>query len=216
MPLARDRDEGHDADADTMSQLFHRHSNIYSRLSIVALGVFAVGLGTAEEINPVALKKLTDDTGGYLLLTGTLGPDNLFRLSKYYLQILAGVSHERPGEDVRLLVRAERTNLGGRVLHVGVPGVDDHPLAADGELVQLTPNEFGLLRLLALNEGKLLTHQMILREVWGAAYQAESHYLHVYISQLRRKIERDPTRPRYILTERRVGYSFGAPVETVY
>jgi hypothetical protein len=56
--------------------------------------VFAIGLGTANEINPVALTKLTNDTGGYLLLTGTMGPDNLFRLSKYYLQILAGVTNQ--------------------------------------------------------------------------------------------------------------------------
>jgi hypothetical protein len=56
--------------------------------------VFAIGLGTAEEINPVALTKLTNDTGGYLLLTGAMGPDNLFRLSKYYLQILAGVTNQ--------------------------------------------------------------------------------------------------------------------------
>jgi hypothetical protein len=56
--------------------------------------VFAIGLGTAEEIDPVALTKLTNDTGGYLLLTGTMGPDNLFRLSKYYLQILAGVTNQ--------------------------------------------------------------------------------------------------------------------------
>jgi two-component system, OmpR family, KDP operon response regulator KdpE len=78
----------------------------------------------------------------------------------------------------------------------------------NGDLVQLTPHEFGLLRLLAVNEGKLLTHRMILREVWGAAYQAESHYLHVYVSQLRRKIEPDPTRPRYLLTEPGAGYRF--------
>jgi hypothetical protein len=56
--------------------------------------VFAIGLGTAEEINPVALKKLTNDTGGYLLLTGTMSPDNHFRLAKYYLQILAGVTNQ--------------------------------------------------------------------------------------------------------------------------
>jgi two-component system KDP operon response regulator KdpE len=81
----------------------------------------------------------------------------------------------------------------------------------NGDLVQLTPHEFGLLRLLAVNEGKLLTHRMILREVWGAAYQAESHYLHVYVSQLRRKIEPDPTRPRYLLTEPGAGYRFVNP-----
>jgi two-component system KDP operon response regulator KdpE len=81
----------------------------------------------------------------------------------------------------------------------------------NGELVQLTPHEFGLMRLLALNEGKLLTHRTILREVWGPAYQAESHYLHVYVSQLRRKIEPDPTRPRYLLTEPGAGYRLVSP-----
>ena len=72
--------------------------------------------------------------------------------------------------------------------------------------MQLTPHEFGLLRLLAQNEGKLLTHRQILREVWGPAYQTESHYVHVFVSQLRRKIEDDPARPRYLLTEPGVGY----------
>jgi two-component system KDP operon response regulator KdpE len=81
----------------------------------------------------------------------------------------------------------------------------------DGALVQLTPHEFRLLRLFALNEGKLLTHRKILREVWGAAYQTESHYLHVYVSQLRHKIEQDPTRPRYLLTETGAGYRFIEP-----
>jgi two-component system, OmpR family, KDP operon response regulator KdpE len=81
----------------------------------------------------------------------------------------------------------------------------------NGELLQLTPHEFGLMRLLALNEGKLLTHRTILREVWGPAYQAESHYLHVYVSQLRRKIEPDPTRPRYLLTEAGAGYRLVSP-----
>jgi len=81
----------------------------------------------------------------------------------------------------------------------------------DGKPVQLTPHEFGLLRLLARNEGKLLTHATILREVWGRGYADESHYLHVYVSQLRRKIEPDPTRPRYILTEPGAGYRLVAP-----
>jgi two-component system, OmpR family, KDP operon response regulator KdpE len=80
-----------------------------------------------------------------------------------------------------------------------------------GELVHLTPHEFDLLRVLAVNEGKLMTHNSILREVWGPAYQRESSYLHVYVSQLRRKIELDPARPRYILTESGVGYRMVAP-----
>src|SRR5204862_2369315 len=82
-----------------------------------------------------------------------------------------------------------------------------------GEPVALTPTEYELLRLLARNAGKLLTHPMILREIWGPAYSEESNYLHVYISQLRRKIEPDPARPRYVLTQPGVGYRLVAPDE---
>jgi two-component system KDP operon response regulator KdpE len=80
-----------------------------------------------------------------------------------------------------------------------------------GEPVSLTPTEFELLRLFVRNEGKLLTHPTILREVWGPRYGAESHYLHVYVSQLRRKIEPDPARPRFLLTESGAGYRLVRP-----
>ena len=91
--------------------------------------------------------------------------------------------------------------------------LDKSALYVNGALVALTPHEFELLRLLATNEGKLLTHRAILREVWGPAYGSESHYLHVYISQLRRKIEPDPSRPRYLLTEPGAGYRLVNPSE---
>ncbi len=81
-----------------------------------------------------------------------------------------------------------------------------------GERVKLSPHEFDLLRVLAQNQGKLLTHRMLLREVWGPAYQVEAHYLHVYISHLRKKIEPDPTSPRYLLTEPGAGYRLVEPV----
>jgi two-component system KDP operon response regulator KdpE len=81
----------------------------------------------------------------------------------------------------------------------------------EGALVRLTPHEYRILRFLAQNEGKLLTHRAILREVWGPSYGAESNYLHVYVSQLRRKIETDPTRPRYLLTEPGAGYRLLRP-----
>ena len=99
------------------------------------------------------------------------------------------------------------------VLTVGELSIDleKHAVFRAGERIKLTPHEFGMLRFLAENEGKLLTHRMILREVWGPAYQVESHYLHVYVSQLRRKIEPDPARPRYILTEPGAGYRLVAP-----
>ncbi|HEY7004821.1 MAG TPA: response regulator transcription factor [Gaiellaceae bacterium] len=72
--------------------------------------------------------------------------------------------------------------------------------------VRLTPQEFKLLAFLARNEGRLLTHRMILREVWGPAYQTEMHYVHVYVSRLRQKIEDDPSHPQYIVTESSFGY----------
>jgi two-component system KDP operon response regulator KdpE len=81
----------------------------------------------------------------------------------------------------------------------------------EGAPIALTPTEFNLLRLFVRNEGKLLTHPTILREVWGPAYDDESHYLHVYVSQLRRKLEADPARPRLLLTEPGAGYRLVRP-----
>ncbi|HET7807314.1 MAG TPA: response regulator [Gaiellaceae bacterium] len=100
------------------------------------------------------------------------------------------------------------------VLEVGelVIDLDKRLVTVGGRRVQLTPNEFELLRVLAQNEGKLMTHPTILREVWGPAYGTESHYLHVYVSQLRRKLEDDPSRPRYLLTEPGAGYRLVNPV----
>jgi two-component system, OmpR family, KDP operon response regulator KdpE len=99
------------------------------------------------------------------------------------------------------------------VLNVGPITVDleKHAVTVDGEAVHLTPHEFRLLRVLAQNEGKLMTHRSILREVWGPAYGDESNYLHVYVSQLRRKLEPDPVRPRHLLTEPGAGYRLVAP-----
>ena len=103
---------------------------------------------------------------------------------------------------------------GEPVLEVGELSIDleKRLVTVGGRRVQLTPNEFDLLRVLAQNEGKLMTHPAILREVWGPAYGTESHYLHVYISQLRRKLEDDPARPRYLLTEAGAGYRLVNPV----
>ena len=94
------------------------------------------------------------------------------------------------------------------VLEVGPIRVDldAHAVTVDGRAVHLTPHEFGILRVLAQNPGKLMTHRAILRDVWGPAYGDESNYLHVYVSQLRRKLEPDAARPRYLLTEPGAGY----------
>jgi two-component system KDP operon response regulator KdpE len=75
-----------------------------------------------------------------------------------------------------------------------------------GEEVSLTPTEYDLLRILVQNAGRVLTHHQLLRQVWGSSYENEAHLLRVNMSNLRRKIEADPTRPHYILTEPGVGY----------
>lgn len=77
-----------------------------------------------------------------------------------------------------------------------------------GEEVSFTPTEYELLKMLVQNAGRVITHRQLLRSVWGAGYESEMHLLRVNLSNLRRKIEPDPTRPRYILTEPGVGYRF--------
>jgi two-component system, OmpR family, KDP operon response regulator KdpE len=100
------------------------------------------------------------------------------------------------------------------VITVGELSIDvpNRAVTRNGTRIRLSPHEFDLLRVLAQNRGKLLTHRMLLREVWGPSYQIEAHYLHVYVSNLRRKIEPDPSSPRYLLTEPGAGYRLVEPV----
>jgi len=78
----------------------------------------------------------------------------------------------------------------------------------DGVPVKLTATEYSLLALFAKNEGKALTHQYILKEVWGYSYQTETQYLRVFVGTLRKKIEVNPNNPIHIITESGVGYRF--------
>ena len=83
-------------------------------------------------------------------------------------------------------------------------------VSRDGEEVHLTPTEFDLLRALVRNRGRLMTHRALLIEVWGDAYEHDTQVLRVHIANLRKKIEPDPGRPRYITTDPGVGYRFAA------
>lgn len=78
----------------------------------------------------------------------------------------------------------------------------------NNESVKLTATEYALLAAFARNEGKVLTHQFLLRYVWGPGYINQSQYLRVFVAQLRKKIENDPNRPEYIITESGIGYRF--------
>ena len=78
----------------------------------------------------------------------------------------------------------------------------------DGVEVHLTPTEWGVLEVLVRNRGRLVSQKQLLQDVWGPAYATESHYLRVYLAQLRRKLEREPSQPKHLLTEPGMGYRF--------
>lgn len=83
-----------------------------------------------------------------------------------------------------------------------------HTVKKNGALLKLTSTEFSLLALFAQNRGRVLTHQYILKEIWGVGQQSETQYLRVFVAQLRKKIEDNPNKPSYIITESGVGYRF--------
>ena len=111
-----------------------------------------------------------------------------------------------------LLRRRPSGNEGSSQFAFGDVAVDfaRRSVTRRGETVHLTPIEYQLLSLLIANVGKVLTHRHLLREVWGPTYAESSHYLRVYVGNLRRKLEEDPAQPRYFLTETGVGYRFQA------
>jgi two-component system KDP operon response regulator KdpE len=108
-----------------------------------------------------------------------------------------------------------RTEMPGETLHEPIE-VDDRlkidfdrrEIWVEGELVKLRPTEYRLLYHLVKNAGWVVPHEQLLAKVWGYEYRDETHYLRLYINYLRQKLEEDPSNPRYILTERGVGYRF--------
>jgi two-component system KDP operon response regulator KdpE len=93
-------------------------------------------------------------------------------------------------------------DVGGFTVDLAAKEVRD----AAGARVRLTPTEWHLLEVLARNEGKLVPQRQLLQEVWGPVYETETNYLRVYMAQLRRKLERDPSRPRHLITDPGIGY----------
>jgi two-component system KDP operon response regulator KdpE len=121
-------------------------------------------------------------------------------------------------EEVLARIRAVSRRTGGPsagepVLRMGELEVDlaKHAVRRGGEEVHLTPTEYQLLEAFVTHPGKLLTHRWLLQRVWGAGYGEESHYLRVFVAGLRKKLEAEPQRPRWILTEPGVGYRWAEP-----
>jgi two-component system KDP operon response regulator KdpE len=111
---------------------------------------------------------------------------------------------------IRSALRNSITEDGDTILNFQDLQVDlsTRAVKKNNQLVKLTSTEYNLLALLVRNEGKVLTHQYLLRAIWGPGYINQSQYLRVFIAQIRKKIEDDPNRPKYLLTESGVGYRF--------
>ncbi len=111
---------------------------------------------------------------------------------------------------IRSAIRRNNSDMDSPKLIIGNLEFDlpARTVMKDGEFIKLTSTEFNLISLLAKNEGRVLTHQFILKEIWGVGYQSETQYLRVFIGQLRKKMEENPNQPQHIITESGVGYRF--------
>ncbi len=147
---------------------------------------------------PVIVLSVRNDEGEKIRALDAGADDYLtkpFGVGELLARLRAALRHRTPeSPNATLAVGDLVIDVARRIVTVG------------GEPIQLTPTEYDLLRVLATHAGKVLTHRHLLREVWGAAYESETHLLRVNISNLRRKIEPEPAQPQYIVNEPGVGY----------
>ena len=120
-----------------------------------------------------------------------------FGMDELLARLRAAVRRASPAPDEPLVVTGDFT-----------VDLADKRVIRDGADVRLTPTEWQLLEVLVRNSGRLVTQRQLLHEVWGPGYQTEGNYLRVYVAQLRRKLEPDPSQPRHLLTEPGMGYRF--------
>jgi two-component system KDP operon response regulator KdpE len=172
-------------------------------------------LGLPDEDGHIVLQKLREwYTNPVIILSVQSSEEDIIKAldngANDYL-----VKPFRTGE---LLARI-RSSLRSGMTEESIPVVRFNELVIDlsartvkinDELIKLTSTEYNLFSLFARNEGKVLTHQYLLREIWGSGFINQSQYLRVFTAQLRKKIEKDPNRPKYILTESGIGYRFVA------
>ena len=112
---------------------------------------------------------------------------------------------------IRVAIRQSQGTSDDPILTFGSLTIDlaSHTVRKKNEILKLTSTEFSLLALLAKNEGRVLTHQFILKEIWGMGYLEQTQYLRVFMAQLRKKVEDDPAKPTLLNTESGIGYRFG-------
>jgi two-component system, OmpR family, KDP operon response regulator KdpE len=112
---------------------------------------------------------------------------------------------------IRTAIRLSMEKTDNQILEFGSLSIDliSHIVRKKEDIIRLTTTEFSLLSLLARNQGRVLTHQFLLKEIWGYSYLEQTQYLRVFIAQLRKKIEDNPSKPELLITESGIGYRFG-------
>jgi len=111
---------------------------------------------------------------------------------------------------IRAALRQSHGEEENPILVFGQVTIDlaNHTVSRNNKILKLTSTEYALLALLARNSGRVMTHQSILKEIWGFGYIGQTQYLRVFVAQLRKKIEEDPSRPKLLITESGIGYRF--------
>jgi two-component system, OmpR family, KDP operon response regulator KdpE len=158
-----------------------------------AIPIIVLSVGGEEEKKVAALDAGADD-----YVTKPFG------MSELLARLRAAVRRAAPAPDEPVVVTP----------HFTVDLAAKRVILADGGDVRLTPTEWQILEILARNNDRLVTHRQLLHAVWGPAYETESNYLRVYVAQLRRKLEPEPSRPRYLRTESGMGYRFTPVAQT--
>jgi two-component system, OmpR family, KDP operon response regulator KdpE len=112
---------------------------------------------------------------------------------------------------IRMAIRQSQGIAVTPVVNISSLSIDleNHIVRKDDSIIKLTPTEFSLLALFVKYEGRVLTHQFILKEIWGMSYSEQTQYLRVFVAQLRKKIEENPLKPKLLMTESGIGYRFG-------
>jgi len=112
---------------------------------------------------------------------------------------------------IRMAIRQSQGLTVTPIVNIGSLAIDieNHIVRKDDSIIKLTPTEFSLLALFVKFEGRVLTHQFILKEIWGMGYSEQTQYLRVFVAQLRKKIEDNPLKPNLLITESGIGYRFG-------
>src|SRR5450759_3257527 len=189
-----------------------------------------------DEVQIRRLLEITLSSNGYKISEAATGKDGLIAAATHHPALIIIILSVRNSEEdiiqaldngandyltkpfrtgellarIRVALRQSQDTEDNPYLTFGSLSIDlaNHIARKNGEILKLTSTEFALLTLLAKNSGRVLTHQNILKEIWGFGYIGQTQYLRVFVAQIRKKIEDDPAKPQLLITESGIGYRF--------